>query len=96
MRVVSLLLVLITLVWSAQAAAYRWRLSEKEVLTIAERAMMAKRFKLSDYPDRTVKRHEKDHTWSVLFSPPMPAPVDSDVLVIVNDRTREAEVLHGA
>jgi hypothetical protein len=92
-RFVSILLAVLVISSSTQAAPYRWRLSERQVLLIAQRAMTAKHFKLSEYSDHTMKRHEKDHEWSVMFSPPMPAPVDSEVLVIVSDRSGDCRVV---
>jgi hypothetical protein len=92
---VTVVLAALMLAPLADAGSYRWRLKKPQVLAIAERAMRAKHFDAAKFPERIVKQREKDHEWSVVFSPPMPAPVDSDVLVIVSDETGEAKVYYG-
>ena len=92
---VTAILAVVLLVAAADATSSRWRLTRALVLAIAEQAMTAKHFDLSKYPQRIVKQRQKKHQWTIVFAPPMPAAIDSDVLVVVSDETGEAKVYYG-
>ncbi len=72
MRALILVLSLCAVVAFSYASDYRWRLSRQQVLAIAERALVAQHFKLSEYPERTVK--QRNQKWYVDFSSAPPPP----------------------
>jgi hypothetical protein len=72
------------------------RLSEREVIEIAERAARRHGYRLADYsaPKAHFEFAKKDGTWTVFFEGRVPMP-GNHFLVWVHDRTRQATIMPG-
>ncbi len=96
MRIIVTTIIAASLAFVSASEAHQWRLSERAVMRIAERAVTAAHFDLARLPEREVQRHPKTDEWFVSFAPRSPSPPDSDVLVVVSDKTGRAKVSYGA
>ena len=78
---------------AAPAPVYDWQLSQKEALSIANRALAANhidpwRYRWHQQLWRIIDTHE----WFIQFSARYPGPGGNDVLVVLDDQSRKTKV----
>jgi hypothetical protein len=73
------------------------RLNQAEVTRIAAEAAAKQGYRLAEYKSPQVRYEltHKDKIWTVFYDGKAPAPPGHDFLVVVDDQTGTAQVMHG-
>jgi hypothetical protein len=87
------LLLLVISSSSAFAGDYVWRLTQQQAVEIATRALAPAGYDARKYHVSMAKHSPDSHDWLVGFDPPYPAPVHSDLLVVVDDKTQKTHII---
>jgi hypothetical protein len=92
-RIASLVVAVALAGCATQGPDYDWQLPEKQAIAIGNGALAAKNLEPSKYRwHQQVSRYTGTGEWFIEFSPRYPGPGGNDVLVVINDKSRQARV----